>query len=146
VDPRLKPARSANPLRRWQRRTLSAAAWALLLTGLAWFPVHYLWGAGAGELPSPAEPWLMRVHGLGVLVGLFALGVAAADHVPRGWRMGLQRASGAALCAAWALLAASGWALSYATPEAWRPWVGGAHAALGAAAFAIGVAHARRSC
>src|SRR5512147_996859 len=99
---------SLNPLPAWQRRGLVLAAWSLLLSGLIWLPVHHLWGAGAGELPSPLEPWLMRWHGLAVLGGIYALGMISATHVGRGWRARRQRASGALLCGLWALLAASG--------------------------------------
>ena len=54
----------SNALPRWQRRTIAAAAVGLLASGLAWIPLHYLWGAGAGALPHPGEIWLMRCHGL----------------------------------------------------------------------------------
>lgn len=146
MDPRLSaaPARPPNPLRPWLRRLLRAAAGSLLVSGLAWIPVHYLYGAGAGELPSPAEPWLMRWHGLAVLGMLWALGAISAAHAPRGWAMGRQRLTGAALLGGWAVLAGSGFALSYLVPEAWRPGVGLAHAAAGTAVFALGAVHGRR--
>jgi hypothetical protein len=143
VDPRLRP-RSANPLPTWQRIVLVASAGSLLVSGLAWLPLHYFLGAGADELPNPVEAWLMRWHGLAVLAGLFALGAVAAAHVPRGWRLGRGRRSGASLCAGWALLAGTGWALSYLVSERWRASLGIAHAALGTIAFAVGVLHARR--
>src|SRR5512147_144256 len=129
---------SLNPLPAWQRRGLVLAAWSLLLSGAAWLPVHYLWGAGAGELPSPLEPWLMRWHGLAVLTGLFALGAVSAGHVPRGWRAGRQRSSGLLLCVLWGLLTASGYGLSYLVSERWRGALGWAHAAAGFLAFAVG--------
>jgi O-antigen/teichoic acid export membrane protein len=134
-----------NPLRRWHRRTLLAVTAALLASGLAWLPAHYLWGAGAGELPSPLEPWLMRLHGLAAMAGLFALGVVAAEHVPRGWRMGHQRASGAALVALALTLAATGYGLWYLASEAWHPAVGWLHTAAGIAATALGLVHASRA-
>jgi hypothetical protein len=133
----------ANRLRRWHRRTLLATAASLLLSGLAWLPFHYLWGAGAGELPHPLEPWLMRWHGLSAMGGLFALGMIAAEHVPRGWRLHEQRRSGGTLLALAAALAATGYALWYLAPEAWHPAVGWLHTAAGLGATALGVAHAR---
>jgi hypothetical protein len=135
---------SANPFLPWQRQVVSLSAWSLLLSGVAWLPVHHLWGAGAAGLPHPLEPWLMRVHALAVVAGLFASGVVAAVHVPRGWRLGRQRASGVALCLLWVVLAASGYALSYLVPESWHAVVGWGHASLGALAFALGLLHARR--
>jgi hypothetical protein len=133
----------SNPLPRWQRRVLVASAWSLLLSGAAWLPLHHLWGAGAGELPSPLEPWLMRWHGLAVLGGLYALGMVSAGHVPRGWRAGRQRASGLFLCVLWGLLAASGYGLSYLVSERWRGALGWAHAGAGFVAFAVGALHSR---
>jgi hypothetical protein len=140
----VRPAGAANPLRPWVRALLRAAAWSLLLSGLLWLPVHYLYGAGAGELPAPLEPWLLRWHGLAVLGLLWALGAVSAAHVPRGWGMRRQRRSGATLLAGWALLAASGFALSYLVPEPWRPGLGLAHAAAGPAVFLLGAVHGRR--
>jgi len=132
---------SANPLPRWQRRVVVLAAWALLLTGLAWLPLHYLWGTGAGKLPHPLEPWLLRLHGLAAPVGLFALGLLSSAHVPRGWRSGRQRASGLSLCLLIGALAASGYALSYLAPEPWHAALGWAHAGLGMGAFLLGSLH-----
>lgn len=135
---------SSNELRPWQRWTVAGASWSLFLSGVLWLAVHYLWGAGGSGLPHPAEAWLMRWHGLSAPVGLFALGVVAAWHVQGGWRLRLQRASGLSLCALGAALVATGYALAYLVPESWRPGVGWGHAALGALAFGMGAAHARR--
>ena len=132
-----------NPLQPWQRWTVIAAAVSLLLSGVGWLPVHYGWGAGAGDLPHPLEPWIVRWHALSALAGLFAGGVVAGGHVGRGWRLGLRRASGLAVCLLAGLLAASGYVLSYLVSEAWRPALGWAHAALGVAAFGLGAVHRR---
>ncbi|HET6411294.1 MAG TPA: hypothetical protein VFG53_04495 [Anaeromyxobacter sp.] len=139
----MKDRRSYNPLPGWLRRTLLGSVWSLLLSGAAWLPLHYLWGSGAGNLPSPLEAWLMRWHGLAVLSGLFAFGAISARHVPQGWRSGRQRTSGLSLCILWAIMAASGYALSYLVSEAWRPLLGWAHAVLGLLAFCLGALHAR---
>jgi hypothetical protein len=134
---------SSNALARWQRFTVLGAWWCLLLSGVAWLPVHHLWGAGAGELPTPLEPWLMRWHGLSVIAGLFALGIVAAGHVKHGWRRHQHRASGLALCLGGGFLVASGYALSYLLPDTWHGVVGWAHAAIGIATFAGLLAHSR---
>ncbi|HTP28223.1 MAG TPA: hypothetical protein VMK12_21540 [Anaeromyxobacteraceae bacterium] len=132
-----------NPLLRWQRRTVYAAAGSLLLSGVAWLPVHYLWGAGAGELPRPIEPWLVRWHAVSAVAGLFAVGVVAANHVSRGWHLRQRRISGLAVCILVAVVAATGYALSYLVSEDWRPALGWGHAALGAVMTAAGVTHRR---
>jgi hypothetical protein len=134
----------ANRLRRWHRRTLAVTATSLVASGLAWLPAHYLWGAGTGGLPSPLEPWLMRWHGLSAMAGLFALGVVAAEHVPRGWRLGRQRATGVALVALALVLAGTGYGLWYLASDAWHPAVGWLHTAAGMAAAGLGLAHGRR--
>ena len=120
---------------RWQRRLLLSVATLLLASGAGWLALHYLAGAGAGELPHPAEPWLMRLHGAGAFVALFAAGLMGGHHVPSAWRIAhrprqaAQRRSGLLLCGLFALVAASGYALYYFAPEALRPALGWAHAA-----------------
>ncbi|HET6439686.1 MAG TPA: hypothetical protein VFG59_16590 [Anaeromyxobacter sp.] len=135
---------SLNALRPWVRSLLVSSAWSLLVSGLIWLPVHYLYGSGAGEVPPPLEPWLMRWHGLAMLIGLYALGAISATHVPRGWALRRQRPSGAILLAGWAVLAGSGWALYYLPVDDWRPWLGTGHALVGVAVFLVGLAHDRR--
>jgi hypothetical protein len=137
-------AETSNALPPWQRRTIVTAAVCLLVSGLAWIPVHYLWGAGSGGLPHPSEVWLMRWHGLSAVVGFFAGGLVAAGHVARGWRLAWRRATGGSLCVLGSLLALSGYALWYLLPESWHPAAGWMHAAVGVVAFALGALHVRR--
>ncbi|HJV70091.1 hypothetical protein [Ideonella sp.] len=137
----------------WQRRVLHGAAWSLLATGVVWLAVHYSIGAGADELPHPLEVLCLRLHGAAAFVGLFALGVLAAGHVPAGWRVtrgaarrarrGAQRHTGVALLSLAAVLAGTGYALYYVTPEDWRPAVGWLHAGAGLLMAVLGVVHGR---
>lgn len=128
-----------NPVPGWQRVALYGAVNVLLLTGVLWLGVHYTIGAGAGELPQPAEAWLMRLHGLAGFLALFVFGVLAAAHIPHGWRATRhphargQRGSGIALCVLGACLALSAWLLYYFAPEYIRPTLGWLHAAAGLA-------------
>jgi hypothetical protein len=132
----------------WQRALLLGTALLLLVSGGAWLAVHYLLGAGAGELPHPLEAWLMRLHGLGAFAALFAGGVMVGAHVNAGWRvsarMGTQRRSGIALCSLLSLTVLSAYLLYYFAPEDWRPPLGWMHAGLGAALAGTGLWHARR--
>lgn len=132
----------------WQRALLLGTAVLLLISGGTWLAVHYLLGAGAGELPHPLEPWLMRLHGLGAFAALFAGGAMAGAHVGAGWRvsarLGTQRRSGLALCTLLALTVLSAYLLYYSAPEDWRGPLGWVHAGLGAALAATGGWHARR--
>lgn len=134
-----------NPLPRWQRRGIHVSVLALLVSGLAWLGVHYTVGAGAGELPHPAEAWLMKLHGAAMMGNLFFAGTLMTGHVPRGWRMGRQRRMGLLLWSALALLVASGHALYYFTPENVRPVLGLAHAGAGMALALLLLWHRRGS-
>lgn len=142
------PPRPGFGLPRWQRRLLLAVLLLLAPSGVAWLALHYLAGAGAGELPHPAEPWLMKLHGAGAFAALFAAGVLAGSHVGPGWRVSgvqrRQRRSGLGLCALLGATALSAWALYYAAPEDVRPLLGWVHAGLGGTLAALGGWHARR--
>ena len=135
---------------RWQRVSIYAAGALLLITGAAWLALHYSVGAGTGELPHPAEMWLLRGHGLIGFAGLFLFGALAAAHVPQGWRLTRrhrwagQRNSGLALCALATLLSATGYLLYYFAPQGVRAALGWSHTAVGVS-MAILVALHRRS-
>ncbi len=135
----------------WQRRLLYGSGAVLLLSGLAWLAVHYSVGGGTGELPHAAEPWLMRLHGLAMLVWLFSQGTLAAAHVPQGWRStgrhrwAGQRNSGVMLCVSSGLLAATGYLLYYGAPEALRPTVGWLHSLVGVAIAVLLLTHRRHA-
>lgn len=138
----------------WQKLSVYTTGALLVLTGSVWLAVHYLAGAGAGELPHPLEAWTLQLHGLAAYAALFALGAVAATHVPQGWRLtrrqrrAHQRRSGLVLCILVALLAFTGYLLYYFAPEWIRPAMGWVHAAAGAAVAVTLVMHrqgARRS-
>lgn len=134
---------SANPLVRWQRYSVIGAGLSLLLSGVCWIPVHYLLGAGVGELPHPVEPWLLRWHGLSAVAGVFALGLVAAGHMSRGWALRQRRSSGLALGLLAGAGVASGYAIAYLVPDSLRPVAGWAHAIMGFAIVGVGWAHRR---
>lgn len=139
-----------NRLRPWQRLLCDGAGLALLGSGAVWLLVHYLWGAGAGELPHALEPWMMKLHGLAAMGALFALGSLATGHVPHGLRVTQGRRGrrqhrlGLWLLSLAALLVGSGWLLYYFTPENWRAATGAAHSAIGVAMALVLVWHRRR--
>ena len=139
--------RSVHRLAGWQRVTLYAAGSLLLATGLLWLALRY--GRAADTLPSPLEPWVMKVHGLAAFAALFMFGVLAASHVPLGWRLSLrrrwarQRSSGLALCTLAALLALTSYLLYYFAPEGIRDALGWVHSGLGAAALPMLLMHRR---
>jgi hypothetical protein len=134
---------------RWQWQALVLTGLLLLASGGIWLAVHHTIGAGAGELPHPAEVWAVRVHGLAAFASLFVLGALAAAHIPQGWRITHrrrrcgQRRTGTLLCVFGALLVLSGYALYYFAPEAVRPALGWAHAAAGAGMALLALVHGR---
>jgi len=142
--------RLSHRLPRWQRRCLEVCAAATLATGVAWLAVHYIAGAGRGELPHPAEAWLLRLHGLAAFAALFVLGMLAAGHVPQGWRLGGrqrwagQRATGITLCTCAAALSLSGYLLYYFATEGTRPALGWLHAGIGVLMGGVALVHSKR--
>lgn len=138
-----------NTLARWLRRCLDVCFLALAISGGVWLSVHHAgWPvvsrAAIEGLPSPWEPWLMKLHGLAYFGMLFLAGRLSANHVMRGWRLHLRRRSGASMLAGVLLLALSGHVLAYWVPEAWRDPLGWAHAGVGVAWLGLMFAHRRR--
>lgn len=134
----------------WQRQALGWVAWLLLVSGGGWLALHYSVGAGSGELPHPAEPWLMKLHGAAAFAALFGAGLMAGHHIPTAWRQarrpryGAQRRSGLLLCGSAALVVLTGYALFYLVPEALRPALGWLHAGAGALLVGTGFWHGAR--
>lgn len=133
----------------WQRLGVYGSGASLLLTGVVWLAVHYSIGAGAGELPHPIETWCIRLHGLAAFAALFMLGVLAAAHIPRGWRLSFQqgwpqqKSTGAMLCGTAALAVLTGYVLYYFAPESLRPAIGWMHAVIGALLAVLIASHRR---
>lgn len=138
------PNHYQNHLPRWQKRLLDRTLLALALSGVAWLAVHYLYGGGRADmLPHPAEPWLMRVHGLAGFLALFVLGSISALHVPRGWRRGIRVRSALVVLAAWGLTLFSAYLLYYFPSEALHPFIGWGHAGVALALWLAIFAHRR---
>jgi hypothetical protein len=114
---------------------------SLLVSGSWWLFV--LLRREAGELPGPIDPWLARWHGLSSMAALFAFGVVVSRHVQRGLQLRERMLSGLGVCALFAVLALSGFALAYLVPESWHTQAGWAHSALGIGAFIVGAVHRR---
>jgi hypothetical protein len=141
--------RHVHRLQRWHRLALFGVGSLLLLTGVVWLAVHYTIGAGAGELPHPAETWALRLHGLSAFAGLFVFGLLAAAHIPQGWRLTRrhrwvgQRTSGLWLSVLAGLLVLSGYALYYFASETMRPALGWAHSLVGGLMAVLIATHRR---
>lgn len=134
----------------WQRQGLTLVATLLVVSGAGWLALHYGLAGGNGELPHPAEPWLMRLHGAAAFAALFASGLMSGHHIPLAWRQAhrprhaAQRRSGLLICASAALVVLSGYALYYLVSEALRPALGWAHAGCGTLLVGAGCWHGAR--
>jgi hypothetical protein len=103
-------------------------SWLYGLTGLLW-----LSGTVWLVLPQahPAGPLSMRIHGAAAMGFLMAFGALLFEHVPRGWKDGRQRPTGAPLIILCGTLAVTGWGLYYLGNEAIRHWTRWIHSAFG---------------
>ena len=122
-------------LPRWLRWTVYLTSLALFISGALWLVVHY--GRGnADDLPPPAQAWLLRVHGLAMLVGLFVYGSLLRTHMINAWQMQRNRSTGVLLAVVLALLTLTGYLLYYGSDESMRSVISIAHWVIG---LAIGV-------
>jgi hypothetical protein len=81
--------------------------------------------------PSPAQPWLMKVHGAAAMLALIVFGSLVPIHIRRGWRAHRNRLSGTVMVTTSALLILTGYALYYAAGEEMRVWSSAAHQVIG---------------
>lgn len=107
----------------WHRWSLYVATAVLFATGALWLALHYLIPPPAGEFGQtthPLEPWMLRVHGLAVMVALFLYGSLLRAHIIKAWTRRRNRVSGACLVAVLGLLTISGYLLYYSGEEGLR--------------------------
>jgi hypothetical protein len=133
------------PLRGPVRHSLYAILLLLIASGIAWIGVHYegdLVPEWRNDLRRLAlEAWTMKVHGAAALVALVVVGMMLTNHVRRGWTLARNRASGAGVLAAFAVLTLTGYALYYLVGDDTRPPVSVAHWAFGLALAPLFVLH-----
>lgn len=103
------------PTSRW---TLYALTTLLFATGSAWLLAHY--GRQDDALPSPIEPWSMKLHGAAAMGAIFAIGTMVHRHMVPGWRMRSNSGAGIAMCIVFGLLALTGYGLYYFDGEMLR--------------------------
>ena len=119
-------------LPRWLRWSLYAATVALFLTGCLWIGVHFfLRPAGADDLPHPAEPWILRIHGLSMLIALFLYGSLLRAHIVNAWKLRRNQVTGTFVATVLLVLTVTGYMLYYVAGEETRPVISIAHWAIG---------------
>jgi len=129
------------------RRLAYAAFAAIWATGILWLFFHYfLQRQGEfGAEPHPLEAWCLRLHGMAAFVALWLAGLLWAVHVRHGLARPKRRVSGIALIAMFAVLAASGWLLYYASDDALRDVVRLIHWLVGLALIVPFLVHGLRA-
>jgi len=114
---------------RSRRRLLYVLVIALLASGAWWLLIHQT--ANGDALPSPLEPWLMKVHGAAAMIFLFWAGTFLHTHMLNAWHQQRNRSAGALIAGASLLIAVSGYGLYYFNGEGlrevteWLHWIAG---------------------
>lgn len=112
------------------------------LTGAAWLVLHHFYQVQGdfGREPSPAEPWLLRIHGAAMLAAMVGVGSLFVVHFWRGWNYPSQRLLGVSLLGVVVTLTVTGYLLYYVADDRWREWLSAAHWLVGlAAVFVFGL-------
>lgn len=135
----LKTARLA----RWQVRLLATSGFVLWVTGATWLLLHYYFQKQGdfGPETNPAEPWMMRLHGLALLGMLLGTGSLLVVHVWRGWGYRAHRVHGVAMLVTASVLILSGYLLYYASDELGRPIISIVHWVIGLASLPLFLWH-----
>ncbi len=112
-----------------RRRLLYILVIALLATGVWWLLIHQ--SGNIDALPSPIEPWLMKVHGAAAMTFLFLSGTFLYTHMLNAWQQQRNRSAGALIAAVSLLIAISGYGLYYFNGDLlrelteWLHWIAG---------------------
>jgi hypothetical protein len=120
---------------------------ALWGSGMLWLVFHYFLPLRGpfGNMPNPAERWLIALHGASAFAALWLGGWLWHAHVAPWWRNGKRRRSGMFLVALGGVLIVSGYALYYANDDTLRRIASTTHWLLGLL-FALPLAvHGMRS-
>lgn len=120
-------------LARWQLWLIMGSGAILWITGAAWVLLHYF-GEVQGEFgpeTNPAQPWLLRVHGLVLIPAILVLGSLLVAHIPKGWNDKSQRIVGIGLTTFFAALVLSGYMLYYIGTDYIRDFSSVFHWAIG---------------
>jgi hypothetical protein len=99
----------------WRRFGLFVVGIGIWLTGALWLLFHFFiqQDSDFGPRPWPIQHWWLVLHGAFAFAALWYLGLLWGTHIPRLWRTGRHRFSGAALYGALLILCATGYLLYY---------------------------------
>ncbi|GAB3628880.1 hypothetical protein [Pandoraea terrae] len=102
---------------------------ALFATGTLWLYVHMTRVDDA--MPSPLEPWAMKLHGAAAMGILYFAGTMLHGHMLHGWHNRRNRLAGGVTALVFGMLAVTGYGLYYFGGDAvrsvteWGHWIAG---------------------
>jgi hypothetical protein len=106
----------------WQLWLIMSSGAILWLSGAAWVLLHYF-GEVQGEFgleTNPAQPWLLKLHGLVLIPAILVFGSLLVVHIPKGWNDKRQRVGGIIVTGIFTILIISGYMLYYVGSDALR--------------------------
>ncbi|KVH46836.1 hypothetical protein WJ39_16245 [Burkholderia diffusa] len=127
-------------LSRRHERSLYGTAGMLTASGGVWLIAHYFFASRGefGDMPTPIEPWMLRIHGAAMMGFLIVSGTLLPGHVRRAWEMRRNLGSGLTLATGVVWLILTGYGLYYAGgDEQVRSWISISHWAIGLAAACL---------
>ena len=144
---RSKAMRGRGHFSRHRKFAIYGVLGALWVSGALWLVFHYFLPQRGpfGNMPNPAERWLIALHGASAFAALWLGGWLWHAHVAPWWRNGQRRRSGMFLIALGGALIVSGYALYYANDDALRRIASTTHWLLGLLFVLPCVVHAMRS-
>ena len=130
---RRKAMRDRGHFSRRRKIVIYAAFGVLWASGALWLVFHYFLPLRGpfGDMPNPAERWLIALHGASAFTALWLCGWLWHAHVAPWWRNGKRRRSGMFLVALGGVLIVSGYALYYANDDGLRRGAATLHWLLG---------------
>lgn len=131
---------------RWQVQLLIWSGSLLWSTGGIWLFLHHFYRVKGefGPEANPLEPWMLRLHGLAMIVSLVGVGSLLVAHVWKGWSYRHQRVMGSLMTGIVGILVLSGYLLYYVGNEEVREWISLGHWLVGLLLPAIFILHYRR--
>jgi hypothetical protein len=126
-------SRLRNRLSPWHRWTIYALTGALLVSGLSWLIVSYLFvpQGETGPAPHPLGGPLLAVHGVAAGAAMIAYALVGHTHLRTGWQLPAIRGAALWLCAAILLLFLTGLGFYYVAAEGVIPYLRWTHVGAG---------------
>lgn len=119
----------------WHQWAVYGSTVVLVASGLVWLVLHYFLAQPGefGDTFHPGEPWMLRLHGAGAMVGLIVYGSLLPVHIRRAWTIRRNIGLGISLGSLLIALTVSGYLLYYAGDEETRPVISVVHWVVGLA-------------